>query len=175
VDKPGNNFLSRSAFSQEENWNINIRYQRRLGSDLPHRRTGGYEEHVVTKLFHLANVVLLIDAKALIDDGVEFGLLKGLGQIIMRAQTNRLHDFAGVADAGKHHDFHSGPHLAQLLERLQAINPGHQQVQQHQVGLQALLHTLQSFFTRARSLNFVIVHFKQSADIPQHSRFIIDQ
>ena len=42
--------------------------------------------------------------------------------------------------------FTSGLNLAQLLQGLQAVDAGHQQVEQHQVGLQAFLYPLHRFF-----------------------------
>ena len=128
MNEPGNNFFSRPAFSKEKNWNINVCYQRRLRTDLPHGGAGGYEEYVITKLFHFANIVLLIDAKALIDYRVEFGFLERLGQIVMCSQPYSLYYLAGIADAGEHDYLYPRPELPQLLECLQPINAGHQQV-----------------------------------------------
>src|SRR5213080_200866 len=96
--------------------------------DLPHGGAGGYEEYVITKLFHFANIVLLIDAKALIDYRVEFGFLERLGQIGMCSQPYSLYYLAGIADAGEHDYLYPRPELPQLLECLQPINAGHQQV-----------------------------------------------
>ncbi len=71
--------------------------------------------------------------------------------------------------------FTPGLHLAQLFKRLQAVNAGHQQVEQNQVGPQALLHPLQGFFAGGGGFDFVVVHFEQGPDVPKHSRFVIDQ
>ena len=120
-------------------------------------------------------IVLLVGPQALIDDVVQFALLKRLGQVIVRAQANGLNDFAGVADAGEHHNFDPGLEMAELIERLQAINPRHEQIEQHQVGTQAFLHPLQRLFAGAGGFHFVIVHFEQSSDVAQHSRFVVDQ
>src|SRR5436309_2428619 len=83
-------------------WYSNVCYRRRLRTDLPHGGAGGYEEYVITKLFHVANIVLLIDAKPLIDSRVEFGFLERLGQIVMCSQPYSLYYLAGIADAGEH-------------------------------------------------------------------------
>ena len=93
----------------------------------------------------------------------------------MRAQLHRVHNFARVVDAGQHDDFHAGLHLAQLLQRLQAVDAGHEHVEQHQVGLQTFFHELQGFFAGGRGLDFVVVDFEQRFDVAQHAGFVIDQ
>ena len=110
-----------------------------------------------------------------IDDGVEFGFLKRLGQIVLRAQLHGLHDFARIVDAGEHDDLHAGLHLAQLLQRFQAVDAGHEHVEQNQIRLQAFFHPLQSFFAGGRRLDFVVVHFQQCLDVAQHAGFVVYQ
>src|SRR4029077_5669786 len=61
------------------------------------------------------------------------------------------------------------------FEGLQAIDAGHKHVEQHHVRLEALLHALQRFFAGRGGFHFVVVHFEQGPDVPEHSRFIIDQ
>ena len=101
--------------------------------------------------------------------------LEGFGQVIVRAQADGLYYFAGIADAGKHHHFQPRHQLAQLLQGLQAIDPRHQEVEQHQVGTQTLLHLLQGIFARGSGLHRVVIHLEQGADVAQHSGFVIDQ
>ena len=128
--------------------NIDVGDQRGLRADLAHLRAGGDEENVVGEFFHFAAVSLLALAEAEIDDGVEFGFLKRLGQVILRAQLHGVHDFARVVDAGKHHDFDAGLDLAQLLERLQAVDAGHEHVEQHQIGPQTFFDELRELLRR---------------------------
>ena len=71
--------------------------------------------------------------------------------------------------------FTPGFSLAQLLQRLQAVDAGHEQVEQHQVGPQTLSPRAAALLRRWRRFHFVVVHFEQGADVPQHSRFVIDQ
>ena len=137
--------------------------------------TGGDEEHIVTEFLDLSRISLLIFSQTLIDDGVEFRFLEGLGEVILRAQAHRLHNFASIADAGQHHDLDAGTHLAKLLECFQAIDARHQHVKQHHVGGKALFDALQSFFTGGSSFHLIVVDFKQGPDVPKHSRFIVDQ
>ena len=65
--------------------------------------------------------------------------------------------------------------LAQLLQSLQAIDAGHEHVEQHQIGLQAFFHALQRFLAGGRGLHFVVVHFQQRLDVAKHARFVVDQ
>src|SRR5205085_3525753 len=117
----------------------------------------------------------LIHSQALVNDGVEFGLLKRLGQIIMSAQADGLDNFAGITDAGEHDDFHAGTHFTQLFQSLQAVNARHQNVKQYQVGLKAFLHALQGFFSGGSGFDFVVIHFEQRFDVTLHAGFVIDQ
>ena len=139
VNQPRHHFLAGAALPQHQDRNIDIRDQRCLRANLAHGRTGRHEKYVVVKFFDFARQILLVLAQALVDDRVQFGFLKRLGQVIVRAQADGLHHFAGIADAGKHHHFQPRHQLAQLFQRLQAVDPGHQQVEQHQVGTQTLL------------------------------------
>ena len=52
MNQPSQNFFAGATLTQQQNRNIDIRDQRRLRSDLPHRRTGRNKEHIVAKLFH---------------------------------------------------------------------------------------------------------------------------
>ena len=127
------------------------------------------------EFFHFAAVSLFSLAEAEIDDGVEFRFLKRLGEIILRAQLHRVHDLARIVDAGQHDDLDAGLHLAQLLESLQAVDAGHEHVEQNQVGLQAFFDALQRFFAGGRGFDFVVVHFQQGLDVAQHAGFVVDQ
>ena len=118
VDQARENFFAGAAFAEHKHRNVDVGDQRSLRTDLAHRGAGGDEEYVVAQFFDFAGVRLLILAETLIDDGVEFCLLKGLGEVILRAEAHGLHDLAGIAHAGEHDDFHAGLHLAQLLEGL---------------------------------------------------------
>ena len=71
--------------------------------------------------------------------------------------------------------FEAGLKLPQLFQGLKPIDSGHQQVEEHEVGAQTFLHLLHGFFPGARSLDFIVVHFEQGANVPQHSRFVVDQ
>ena len=169
------NFFAGAAFSQQQDWNVDVRDQGGLRTDLPHGGTGSDEEHIVAEFLDFSRISLLILAETLIDDRIELGFLKGLGKVILRAETHGLDDFASVAYAGEHDDFHARTHLAELLEGLQAIDSGHQDVKQNHIGFEAFFDALQGFFTRGGGLDLVIVDFEQGPDVPEHSRFIIDQ
>ena len=171
------NFLARAAFAQQQNRNVNVRDQRGLRTDLLHCGAGGHEEHVVAKLFHFSRIAFILrGADALGDDGVEFGFLEWLGQVVGRAQAHGLHHFARVADAGKHDDFEAGLDLAKLFQSLQSVDAGHEQIEQHQIrAASPFCICCDSFFAGSRCLDFVIVDFEQGADIAQHSRFVIDE
>ena len=96
---------------------------------------GRHEEHVFVKLFHLAGQILLVFSQTLVDDFVQFRLLKGLGQVIMRSQADGLHHFAGIANAGQHDYLHARKNLAHLLQSLQAVNSGHEQIHEDYIRL----------------------------------------
>ena len=151
-------FLAGATFPQHQDGNIYARDQRCLRANLAHGRTGGHEEHFVSKLFDLAGKILLILAQTLVNDGVQFRFLEGLGQVIVCPQTDGLHHFAGIADARKHDYFHARHELPQLLESLQSVDSGHEQVQQHQVGPQPFLHSLQRFFAGRSGFDLVLIH-----------------
>ena len=86
-----------------------------------------------------------------------------------------MYDFAGVVDAGQHDDLDAGLELAQLLESLQAINAGHEDVKEHEVGTRALFDELKSFFAGSRGFDFVIVDLEQGLDVAEHAGFVVDQ
>ena len=69
-----------------------------MRSQLAHVGRCGDEKRLVTKIFYLSGVILLVDAEALINDSVELGLLKWLGDVIYCSQTNGLHNFLRVID-----------------------------------------------------------------------------
>ena len=71
--------------------------------------------------------------------------------------------------------FSPGLSLAKLFQSLQAVDAGHEQIEQHQVRVQAFLHVRNRFFAGGGGLHFVVVHFQQRADVAQHSRFVIDE
>ncbi len=62
-----------------------------------------------------------------------------------------------------------------MLESLQAVDAGHEDVEKNQVGLQALFYALQCFLAGGRGFYFVVVHFQQCLDIAEHAGFVIDQ
>ena len=148
MDQASENFLAGSALAEQQHGNVDIRDQRGLRANLAHGGAGRDEENVVGKLFDFAAVSLFSLAEAEIDDGVQFGFLKGLGEIILGAQLHGVHDFASVVDAGQHHNLDAGLKLAQLLESLQAVDAGHEHVEQHQIGLQALFDELAALLRR---------------------------
>jgi len=116
------------------------------------------------KLFDFASVAFSFGrADALSNDRVEFGLLKRLGQIVDGAQAHGLHDFARVIHAREHDNLQSGLQVAELFESLQAIDAGHEQIEQHQIRLQPFANVLDGFFAGAGGLNFVLIHFQQGA------------
>ena len=175
VDQPRHHFLARTAFAQHQHRNVDVRHQRSLGTKLAHYRAGGDKENFIADFFHFARIILLIGPQTLVDHGVQFALLKRLGQVIVRAQANCLYHLAGIADAGEHHNFNPGLQLPQLFQGFEAVDAGHQQVEQDQVGTQTFLHSLHRFFAGAGGLDFVVVHFEQGSDVAQHSRFVVDE
>ena len=116
MDQPRQHFLAGTAFTEQEDRDVDVGDERGLGADLLHRRAGSDEEHVVAKFLDIAGVGLTLGrADALPNDRVEFGFLERLGQIIDRAEAHRLHDFARVIHAGEHDNFQSRLELAQLV------------------------------------------------------------
>src|ERR1700728_5178943 len=95
VDQPPQNFLAGSALAQEKHGNIYIRHECGLGANLAHGGAGSDEENVVREFFYFAVVSLFPLAETEIDDGVQFGFLKRLGEEVLRAQLHRVYDFAG--------------------------------------------------------------------------------
>jgi hypothetical protein len=175
VDQPRHDFLARAAFAQHQDRDVDVRHQSSLRTKLPHYRTGGDKENFIADFFHFARIILLIGPQTLVDHRVQFALLKRFGQVIVRAQTNCLYHLAGVAHAGEHHNFDPGMKLPQLFQGFEAVDAGHKQVEQDQVGTQTLLHSLQRFFAGAGGLDFVVVHFEQGSDVAQHSGFVVDE
>src|SRR5580704_2997155 len=175
VDQASENFLAGATLAEQEHGDVDVRDQRGLRANLAHLRTGGDEEDVVGKLFDVAAIRLLSLTEAEVDDGVQFRLLKWLGEVIQGAEFHRVYDFAGVVDAGQHDDLHPRLQLTQLLEGLQTVNAGHEHVEQHQVRLQALFDEVQCFFSGGCGFDFVVVHFEKRLDVAEHAGFIVDQ
>ncbi len=63
----------------------------------------------------------------------------------MRAKTHGHCDFAGVANAGQHHNLGCRTGFANAPERLQSIRTGHDHVEQDDIGL-VTLHFLKRLF-----------------------------
>ena len=119
MDQARKHFLAGTAFTEQEDRDINVGDERGLGTDLLHRRAGSDEEHVVAKFFDIAGVsITLGGADTQSNDRVEFGFLERLGQIIDGAEAHRLHHFARVIYAGEHDNFQSRLELAQLFKSL---------------------------------------------------------
>ena len=175
MDQAPEDFLAGSALAQQQHRDIYICDQRGLGANLAHRGTGRDEEYVVRKFFDFAAVSLFSLAEAEVDDGVQFRFLKGLGEVVLRAQLHRVYYFASVIDAGQHDNFYAGLKLAQLLESLQAVDAGHEHVEQHEIRLQALFHAEHGFLAGGRGFDLVVVHFEQRFDVAEHAGFIVDQ
>src|SRR5579864_280196 len=106
VNQAPKDFLAGAAFAQQQDRNVDVRDQGGLRADLPHGRTGSDEEHIVTEFLDFSRISLLILTEALIDNRIEFGFLKGLGEVILRPQTHGLNDLASVAYTGEHDDFY---------------------------------------------------------------------
>ena len=51
--QPGRDFFACAALTQQENRNIDIRDERRLRADRPHRRTGSDKKHVICQALRL--------------------------------------------------------------------------------------------------------------------------
>src|SRR5581483_2567268 len=175
VNQSRQNLLTCSALAEQQDRDINIRHQRCLRADLAHCRTGCNEEHIIGQLLNFSGIILLVSAKALIDDGVQFRLLEGFGEVIVSAEPDGLHNLAGIADAGEHDDFDAWLQLTQLFQRLQSVDAGHKHIEQYEIGFQALVDPFHRLLTSRGCLHFVVIHFQQSLDVPQHSRFVIDQ
>ena len=122
VDQARHHFFSGAAFSQHQHRNINVGHQRSLRTQLAHVGAGGYEENLVAEFFDFAGVVFLVGAEALVNDFIQLGLLKWLGDVVGRTQADGLHHFLGVVDAGQHHHFYAGLQLAQVLQRFQSVD-----------------------------------------------------
>src|SRR6266700_695200 len=129
MNQPAQNFFTRATLAEQQYRDVDIRYQRRLRSDLPHGWTRGDEEDVVCQLFDFSAESLLAAAQAEIDDSIELRFFEGLGQVVLRAEFHGLNNFARVVDAREHHDLHSRLFLAQLAQRLQTIDPRHEDIE----------------------------------------------
>ena len=131
VNKPRNYFFSSAALAQHQYRNVHVGNQSHLRTDLPHAGAGRDEKIFVREFFHFARIILLVLAQTRINHRVQFSFLERLGDVVLRAQTHCLHHFFRVADAGKNNYFYTRLKLAQLFQRLQAINARHQQVHQN--------------------------------------------
>src|SRR5205823_6686870 len=80
---------------------------------------------------------------------------------------------ASIAHTGEHHDFEIGTQAAELLEGLQAVNAGHHQIEQHQVGSGAIAHSLYGIFAAMRGGHRVGVQLEHCFHVTKHSRFVI--
>ena len=118
---------------------------------------------------------MLINSQALVDNRVEFCLLKWLGDVVNRTQSYSLDYFFGVIHAREHYYLDIRLELAQALERFQTINTRHEKVEQHEIRLQAFLDFLQRLLTCGSSLYLVVVNLEQRPNVTLHSGFVIHQ
>ena len=82
-----------------------------------------------------ANTKDLAAAQHRLDAGHHFLGVKGLDHVIVGAQLQAQHLVKGLALGGQHH--HGGvAQLADAAADLEAVHPGHHDVQQHHVGLE---------------------------------------
>ena len=79
VDQLRQNFLARAALSEQQNRNVYVGDQGRLGTDLAHGRAGGHEKDIIAEFFDLARIDRALLSQALIDYRIELGFLKRLG------------------------------------------------------------------------------------------------
>src|ERR1700692_622861 len=168
-------FFSSSTLAKQQNRNIHLGHQRRLRTNLVHRRACRNEESVFADFLDFSTPRRLTLTQALVNYRIQFCFLKRFRQVVVRSQPHCLHDLLRIVDAGKHYDLYSGPLLPELLQRFQSINSRHQHVQQYEVRLQPFIDAQESFFAGRRSLNFVVVNLQQSPDIAKHRRFVVHQ
>src|SRR5689334_7048541 len=103
MDQPRHHFLTGSALAKQQDWNVDVRNQLCLRSNLAHDRAGSDEEYVVTQIFDLTMSVidrmLFAITDALLDYCFQICLLERFGEVILSAHADRLYDFSRVADA----------------------------------------------------------------------------
>ena len=175
MDEAPENFFSGAALAEQQDGNIDIGDERGLRADLAHLRAGCDEEDVVGKFFDLSAVSLFALAEAEVDDGIQFGLLKGFGEIVEGAELHGVYDFAGVVDARQHDDLYAGLNLAELLKSLQPVDAGHEHVKQDEIGLQSFFDSLQRLFASGGGFNFIVIDLEQRLDVAEHAGFVVDQ
>ena len=139
MDHARDDFLAYAAFSANEHRHIHRRDLQDLLPDAHHLRAGGQERKVFGQviaifaqgLVFLAQLHLLA---ALQQRRVEFGLLEGLGQVILRAQADGFDHRGHFIRAGEHDDVQRAVHLHHLPQGFQTIHLRHQHVENDEIG-----------------------------------------
>ena len=104
---------------------------------------------------------------------VHLFLLDGLREIVLRTQAHRLRHFAGVANAGDHHDFAKRTCFTYSLQRFQSIPAGQDQIEKHQVR-SLLPHLLQRFLAAGGGAYLIGIEFQGSLQILPHAGLVVD-
>ena len=173
MDQARHHFFTCTAFTKHQDGNVHVGNQCCLRPQLAHVGTGGHKESLIAEVLNFTGIILLVRAQALINNGIQFGFLEWLSDIVRSSQPDRLHYFLRIVHARKHHHAHVRLQLAQTLERFESVNPRHYKIQQHEIRLQAFLHQIQRLFTSGRSLHGMIIHLEKRLYVAQHSRLIV--
>src|ERR1700756_2095154 len=99
VNQARENFFAGPTFAKKEHGNVKIGDQRGLGANLAQRGASGDKEYVIRDLLDFAAERLLALSEAEVDDRIQFGFLKWLGDGMLRGAVHCLPDLSRFGHA----------------------------------------------------------------------------
>ena len=178
MDHPRDHFLAYAAFAADEDGYVHWRDLHDLLADAHHLRAGGKEAEVFSDLVAVIAERLILRVELLFlaafEHGrVELGLFKWLGEIVERADADGFDNGADFVRAGKHDDVQIAVDLDELLERIDAVLLGHENVKNDEVGPVPGADFFNSVLAGRKSLHLEAVHFEEGLQVFANARFVI--
>ena len=107
-------------------------------------------------------------------DGRDIHRAHALDHVRARARQQRRVDAGTVLACGQRHGLDVRPGALELRDAIEAVELGHAQIEQHQIGV-ATLHQRQQLLAAARLADYfdAFALFERAADALQHKRMVI--
>jgi len=179
MDEAGDEFLAGAALAEDQHIRIAV-------GDLPRQlddfaEAGAAKDRLrrrlaIAQLFFQRLVFLdqPFPFQAVLDEGEEFFLGKGLAQIIIGAELHRLHRRLDGAMPGHHHHRQFGPGLTHPAQGLDTVHLRHLHVEQKQVAAPVrLFETADQEGRTGEGLDLIAPGFDHLPQVAQHPLFVV--
>ncbi len=179
VQGPGHELLAGPAVTLDED--AHVRFGNLVHQVLDLLHLGAVVDELAFELIHPQLLPQVRDLgeqlaffQGLGDGEVEFLLLEGLHQIVRGAGLHGLHDDVRLAQGREHEDGHVLGYLPDLVEGLQTVHVGHEDVEDDQGVLLTRPQLAQRILAAGYRINIVPALGEQFDDIPADALIVID-